>query len=140
MYGAYILACAEAHDRGFILKQALLSLSPADTFVQSLNVLSRELFDTVTTLHGEGEYFLLQTVQRIRSSFASGYLESLFWKERKGQIPDAMTGRDPDMHLMLNVTTMHGNLTLPIIVISSKTVPHEYETPQYRLGRLRVCK
>lgn len=70
-YGAEILACASADDRGFYLKEALNSLFPRHRTRHELSMDANALKDTITTLHEGTEYRLRQTVQRIRNSFES---------------------------------------------------------------------
>lgn len=71
-YIAEILACSEADDRGFSLKQAVRSITRNDSIAHILHVYSRRLFDTISTLHDGKEYLLSQTVQWIRDRFESG--------------------------------------------------------------------
>lgn len=68
-YAAEILACADADDRGFYIKQCLASNSQGGRFRHILMEDSRGLFDTITTLNDEREYRLRQIVQRLRDSF-----------------------------------------------------------------------
>lgn len=49
-YGAEILACSDADDRGFYIKEALKSITRVNT-KHVLHVDSRGLFDTISTLH-----------------------------------------------------------------------------------------
>lgn len=112
-YGAEILACTEAYDRGFNIKCALKSISPLDDFPQILNVDSKALFDTITTLHEGKEYRLRQTVQRIRDSFESKELNMLRWIQGNVNIADALTKRNPALHKLLNRVAATRNLELP---------------------------
>jgi len=50
-FGAEILACAESDDRCYRLRQALRDLLGDISLETNLQVDSRGLFDTVTTLH-----------------------------------------------------------------------------------------
>lgn len=68
-FGAEILACAEADDRGFYVKQAIQSIFDDLKVRHELNVDSKGLYDMITTLHEGKEYRLRQTVQPIRDSF-----------------------------------------------------------------------
>jgi len=112
-YDAEILACTDADDRGYGIKQALTSISPRDRFPHILHVNSRGLFDTITTLHEGREYRLRQTVQRIRDSFESGDLDSLRWVQGKANIADAMTKKDLQLSKVLNRMSCSGILELP---------------------------
>lgn len=68
-YGAEILACAETDDRGFHVKQAVQTLFADRKIKHRVNVDSKGLYDTITTLHEGREYRLRQTVQSIRDPF-----------------------------------------------------------------------
>ena len=50
-YGAEVLACADTDDRGYNLKMAMTSLFLSYSFRHVLNVDSKRLYDTVTTLY-----------------------------------------------------------------------------------------
>lgn len=112
-YGAEILACTEADDRGFYMKQTLTSLYPQKAFEHILNVDSKGLFDTITTLHDGKEYRLRQTVQRIRDSFEAKELNVLRWIQGHVNIADALTKRNTTMHRLLNKILSTGRLVLP---------------------------
>ena len=68
-YGAEILACADADDRGFYIKSCLQYLFPNTETRNELFTDSKCLYDTITTLHEGRDYRLRATVQRIRNSF-----------------------------------------------------------------------
>ena len=112
-YGAEILACADADDRGYNLKMAMASLFPAKTFRHILHVDSKGLYDTITTLHEGRDYRLRQTVQRIRDSFEAGEVNIIRWIQGKANIADALTKRTPSSYRMLNRITSSGILQLP---------------------------
>lgn len=113
-YGAEILACTEADDRGFNIKMAIQSLTTDNTHVPHvLSIDSKGLYDTITTLHEGREYRLRQTVQRIRDSFESGELDTLRWVQGIVNIADALTKRNTTMHRMLNRIAVNGKLELP---------------------------
>lgn len=114
-YGAEILACTEADDRGYNLKMAIRSLSLDGLNIPHvLNVDSKGLYDTITTLHEGREYRLRQTVQRIRDSFEAGDLDTLRWVQGAVNIADALTKRNPQMHRLLNRIASTGILKLPV--------------------------
>lgn len=50
-YSAEILACSEADERGYYIKQAVQSTFPEKKVKHELNVDSKGLYDTITTLH-----------------------------------------------------------------------------------------
>ena len=112
-YGAEILACADTDDRGYNLKMAMTSLFPSDRFRHVLNVDSKGLYDTVTTLHEGRDYRLRQTVQRIRDSFEAGEVDIIRWVQGKANIADALTKRTPMSYRMLNRIASTGVLQLP---------------------------
>ena len=112
-YGAEILACADADDRGYNLKIALTSLFPHAFFRHVLNVDSKGLYDTITTLHEGRDYRLRQTVQRIRDSFEPGELDVLRWIQGVVNMSDALTKRNPVSFRMLNRIACSGTLELP---------------------------
>ena len=109
-YGAEILACVDADDRGFHLKQAFHSLFPMKPLRHILNVDSRCLYDTVTTLHEGKEYRLRQTIQRIRNSFESTELDILRWIPGPANISDALTKRKLQLYATLNKICTTGRL------------------------------
>lgn len=112
-YGAEILACADADDRGYNLKMAMTSLFPSDKFRHVLNVDSKGLYNTITTLHEGRDYRLRQTVQRIRDSFEAGEVDTIRWVQGKANIADALTKRAPLSYRMVNRITSSGTLQLP---------------------------
>ena len=113
-YGAEILACADADDRGFHLRDSILSLFPASNARHVLHVDSRGLYETITTLHDGKEYRLRQTVERIRNSFDSGELDVLRWIPGKINIADALTKRNIVLYRMLNKIATTGKLSIDV--------------------------
>lgn len=111
-YGAEILACSDADDRGYYLKQAVNSMSNRDSTRHILHVDSRGLFDTISTLHDGKEYRLRQTVQRIRDSFESGDIDILRWVPTGQNIADGLTKRCPSIQRKFNTSTSQGTLTI----------------------------
>lgn len=102
-YGAQILACTEADDRGFKLNKAIHYLSNDGTQINhTLNVDYKGLYDTIKTLHEGSEYRLRQSVQRIRDSFDSGWLDTLRLVQGIVNIADELTTRNKYMQRMLN--------------------------------------
>ena len=112
-YGSEILACADADDRGFNIKSALCSLFPKIHFKHVINVDSKALFDTITTLHEGKEYRLRQTVQGIRDSFESNDIDMIRWVQGNANIADALTKLNPHSSKLLYRTAKSGTLLLP---------------------------
>lgn len=113
-YGAEILACASADDRGYYFKQALKSLFPKHRTRHELSVDSNALKDTITTLHEGTEYRLRQTVQRIRNSFESGKLDVLRWIPGTENVADALTKRNNALYRKLNEICVSGWLSVDL--------------------------
>lgn len=111
-YGAEILACASADDRGYYLKEALNSLFPRHRTRHELSVDSHALKDTITTLHEGSEYRLRHTVQRIRNSFESGELDVLRWIPGTENVADALTKRNIKLYRKLNDMCAGGRLNV----------------------------
>lgn len=111
-YGAEILACSDADDRGFYLKQALTSMDEGNTIRHILHIDSRGLFDTISTLHDGKEYRLRQTVQRIRDSFEAGDIDVLRWVPTGQNIADGLTKRCPAVQRKFNRSSALGTLTI----------------------------
>lgn len=112
-YGAEILACAEADDRGHYVKQAVQSLFEDKTIKHELTVDSKGLYDTITTLHEGREYRLRQTVQRIRDSFESEELDALKWIQGFANIADALTKHNQNSYKLMSHVINTGTLDLP---------------------------
>lgn len=113
-YGAEILVCASADDRGFYLKEALNALFPRHRTRHELSVDSNALKDTITTLHEGTEYRLRQTVQRIRNSFESGEWDVLRWIPGTENVADALTKRNMTLYKKLNAMCAGGRLTVDL--------------------------
>ena len=113
-YGAEILACAAADDRGFFIKECLRSFAPATVCRHLLNTDSRSLYDTITTLHDGKEYRLRQTVERLRNSFESGELDMIRWIPGTTNVADALTKRCISMYRKLNRMCVHGRMDLDL--------------------------
>ena len=109
-YGAEILACAEADDRGFYLKMGMRSLFTSTKIRNEIVVDSLGLFDTITTLHEGSEYRLRQTVQRIRDSFESADVNVIRWIPGVGNVADALTKRNFTLWRKLNTMCTKGLL------------------------------
>lgn len=112
-YGAEILACSDADDRGFYMKECLQSIVPQAKIQHELVVDSKGLYDTITTLHDGKEYRLRQTVQRIRDSFENGDIDQLRWVQGSANIADVLTKRNPQMHTLLNRIMTTGKFAIP---------------------------
>lgn len=111
-YGAEILACTDADDRGFYLKtpiQSILEIRPRHVLVAD----SKGLFDTITKLHHGKDYRLRQTVQQIRDSFDSQELDLLRSVQGKDIIAYRLTKCNPVSHRMLDRIATDGRLSLP---------------------------
>lgn len=111
-YGAEILACSDADDRGYFLKQGLRSMGGGQDIRHILHVDSRGLFDTISTLHDGKEYRLRQTVQRIRDSFESGDIDILRWVPTGANVADGLTKRCPMVQRKFNTSTAQGTLVV----------------------------
>lgn len=111
-YGAEILVCTDADDRGYYVKLALKSLTPGDVR-HLIMVDSKALYDTITTLHEGKEYRLRQTVQRLRDSFESREMDVLRWVPGCVNIADALTKRNPFTRRLMSKVCSTGRLSLP---------------------------
>lgn len=109
-YGAEILACADADDRGFYLKTGLDCIFPNTASRNELLTDSKCLYDTITTLHEGRDYRLRPTVQRMRNSFDSKELDSMRWIPGTSNPADALTKRNPNTSAMLNEIASSGVL------------------------------
>lgn len=101
-YGAEIIAASASDDRGYYYKMAINALFPNSQIKHELNVDSKGLWDTITTLHEGREYRLRQTVQRIRNSFESKELNVVRWIPGRDTLSDALKKRNPTMWKRLN--------------------------------------
>lgn len=109
-YGAEIIACAEAHDRGYHLKQAIQTIFPSRRVMHELKVDSKGLYDTITTLHERKEYRLGQTVQRISDSFESEELYILKWIQGSVNIAEELTKHNPESFKLISKVLTTGRL------------------------------
>lgn len=109
-YGAEILASATADDKGYDVRQCLPSLTRNDAITHTMNVESKGLFDTLSTLHEGREYRFRQTGQQIRNSFDSGDLDELQWIEGRVNIADGFTKDNHETQKMLHRVTATGRL------------------------------
>lgn len=112
-YGAEILACTTAEDRGYAVKVGIEDLFPNMTCVHHIRTDSKALFDTITSLQEFRVYRLPQTVQQLRDAFESRKLNEIRWIQSHENIADALTKNNPDMHKLLNEVTTSGLLCLP---------------------------
>lgn len=112
-YGAEILACSDADDRGYYVKQVVHNILQDDSPNHELNVDSKGLYETITTLHEGREYRLIQTVQRIRDSFESEELDVIRWVQGFANIADALTKHNPTSFKLIGRVFSCGILCLP---------------------------
>lgn len=90
-YGAEILACTNANDRGFYVKHAVQHLLAQIPELHVFLADSKGLFDNITALHEGRDYHLRPTGQHIRDPFDSQELDTLRWILRQTNIADALT-------------------------------------------------
>jgi len=109
-FGSEILACADADDRTFNLRTSLRLLLHLPKLSSHINVDSRGLFDTLTTLHKGRDYRLRQTVQRIRDSFEGNDFDVLRWIKGSTNVADALTKRNIVLYRLLNDMCKDGQL------------------------------
>jgi len=112
--GAEILACSSGDDRSLYLTGSYGILFPTSDIRNELNVDSRGLYDTITTLHEGNEYRLKQTVQRIRNSFESEELNVLRWIPGVENVADALTKRNIILYRKLNELANEGYLKVDL--------------------------
>lgn len=93
-YGAEILAYTDTDDRGIYIKTSLDHLFRSKDVQHEINVDSKGLYDTITTLHEGRDYRLHQTVQQIWDSFEEEELNLLWWVQGGANVADALTGRN----------------------------------------------
>lgn len=94
LYGAEILATAEADDRRYFLKKAIISLFPNRPLKQKLLVSSKLLFETITTLQQTGDYRLREIVARMADSFETKELNIVRWFLGSSNYGDVLTERN----------------------------------------------
>jgi len=115
-YGAEVLACADADNRGYHLKTAMNSLFIKNKTRNELFTDSKCLYDNITTLY-EGPQFRLRpstTVQRMRNSFDSRELDFMCWIPGTINPADALTKYNPETSKLLNGMTANGVLDIDI--------------------------
>lgn len=100
-YGAKILACSDGNDRGMYVKQAVKSIIASTRTKHVLNIDSRELFDTISTLNYGKEYCIRQTVDRIRDRFESTDINDLRCVPAGQNLPDILTNKSPKIQEVL---------------------------------------
>ena len=113
-FGSEILACAEADDRTFCVRQALRYILHRPTLESHINVDSRGLLDTISMLHEGRDYRLRQTVQRIRDSFEARDFDVLSWIKGSLNIADALTKRNIVLYKLLNDICIDGRLHIDL--------------------------
>lgn len=113
-YGAEILACADADDRGYYFKSGLNSIFKDAAVRNELFTDSRCLYDTITTLHEGKDFRLRPTVQRLRNSFDSRELDFMKWIPGTINPADALTKRNPETTKLLNEMTSTGVVCIDI--------------------------
>lgn len=87
---------------------AINTLFPRAPLRDELNIDSKPLWDTITTLHESREYRLRQTAQRIRKCFESKELNIARWIAEKYILADALTKRNTVPARRLNEVCGHG--------------------------------
>ena len=113
-YGAEVLACADADDRGYYLKSGLLSLFSSLKTRSELCTDSRCLYDTITTLHEAKYYRLRPTVERIRNCFDSQELDFMRWIPGDANPADELTKRNRITFKLLNRLISSGIICMQI--------------------------
>lgn len=111
-YGAELLACSDADDRGIYLKQAINAIYQGSGVRHIMHVDYRGLFDTISTLHDGKEYRLKQIVQRIRDSFEEGDIDILRWIPSGQNMADCLTKRCAQIQRTFNGCCTSGRLTI----------------------------
>lgn len=112
-YGAEILACTNSDDIIYYVRMAISALLGDETVRHVVAEDSKEIFDTVSTLHEGRDHRLRQTVQRVRDSFDSKEMDVLRWVQVKSNIADALTQNKRMVHRFLDRITSDGRLLLP---------------------------
>ena len=113
-FGAEIIACAAADDRAYYLRQGVRALLDDSSIKSHINIDSRGLFDTLTTLHDGRDYRLRQTVQRIRDSFDGNDIDVLRWIRGSDNVADALTKRNIVLYRLLNDICVDGTLHIAL--------------------------
>ena len=113
-YGAEILACADADDRGFYLKYGIRCIFPKTEIGNELLTDSKCLYDTITTLHEGRDYRLRPTVQKMRNSFDSKELDFMRWIPGTDNPADALTKRNLSTYTVLNNIASTGMMCIDL--------------------------
>lgn len=101
-FGAEIIAAADVGERVFDLRETIREIFPHYHIKHEMIVDSKDLFDTITTLHESHEYRLSMTVSRIRHSFESRELDLVRWFTGPENVADALTKRNKVLWVKLN--------------------------------------
>lgn len=107
-YGSEILAAATADEFSFYYKQAINTLFPLSPLKLELNVDSKALWDTITTLHEGRVYRLRSTMQRLRNAFEAKEINIMRWLPDTENVSDALTKQNIAMWKKLNEQTSKG--------------------------------
>lgn len=113
-YGAEVLACADADDRGFYFKSGINSIFCEAKIRNELYTDSMCLYNTITTLHEGKDFRLRPTVQRIRNSFDSKELDFMRWIPGTINPADALTKRSPETRKLLNELLAGGTICMDL--------------------------
>lgn len=108
-----MLDCTDADDCNFYVKHAVLHQLTQKSRLHIVAVESKQIFDTITTLHEGCDYRPRPTVQFIRDSFESKDTDTLKWIARRTNIADTLTKDILVMQRLLNQLTTAGILVLP---------------------------
>jgi Reverse transcriptase (RNA-dependent DNA polymerase) len=110
--GSEILAAASAVDRGYALTASINFLFPSSPVPLQfeLNVDSKGLYDTISTLHESKDYRPRPTVTRIRDSFGAQEIRTLRLIPGSSNLADALTKGNFDMFRRLNAVFLKGVL------------------------------
>lgn len=106
-YGTESLACAEANDRVFRLKESLSSICNGAK-IKHVLMWTVGVFKTLL-----GGYRLRKTVQRIQDSLENSEIEVLRCMPSKANIAEGLKTRDPNAHRLLNPISSDGTLDFP---------------------------
>lgn len=109
-----LLACTTAENRGYALKQSLKSLSFSLKCKYNIQVVSKDLFDTITTLHDGWVYRHRATVQRRPVTFDSLELDMLRQIKKRAKVSDKLTKENLEMHKLFDSISIEGVLKFQI--------------------------
>lgn len=93
-YWAEVLAAAEADERGYFLRDAIISLFPDLSLEHEPLVDSKSLFETKMTFHQTGDYRLWKILARMGDSFESKELNVVRWLPGSPNYSDVLTIRN----------------------------------------------